>query len=327
MKSSDNQDRIHILTEYSQKLQWEEQIRYLWKSCFGDPQHYEDFYFDKIYTNNQVYAIVDKGMIHVNFYRCKVMGQEMMLPYIVGVATDEKYRRQGVMRRLLERVLWDLHEQKVPFAYLMPANVEYYKPFGFQSVSQKREYEFLTKDIASTNRFRYVSYQDIQRLASNLRLQLLKEVNQWLEQQYDVYVVHGEEYYDLLYAEKTCQNGDVIFCFDGDIDAKHLCAMFAYAMDSEIPYIEQIVIKKQVIKGLDLMNTMCRSFFAEANRVKIVQSYPYMLKIIDRESFVDLFEEKLTDISTLPVADIVTCKEMVEYLFEKKDNIYFAEIV
>lgn len=327
MKVHSCQEQIHILTEYSQKVQWEEGLRFLWKSCFGDPQHYEDFYFNWVYANNKVYVIKDKGMIHLNSYRCKVMGKDVMLPYIVGVATNEQCRRQGVMRSLLEQVLFDLYEQRVPFAYLMPANEEYYKPFDFQSVSKKSEYEILMSDVEYTSHFQYLSYGEFKKLSSKVQSQLREEVNQWLEQRYDVYAVHDEAYYELLYAEKTCQSGDVVFCFDGVVDEKNLCGMFAYAMDGDIPYVEQMILKEQSSQDLERITTLFGSFFTECNKVKIVQSYPYMLRIVDREAFAELFEGKLSSISHLPIVDRMTCDEMIEHLFIGKDSIYFAEIV
>ena len=321
------QENIHVLTEYEEKEQWEGELRHLWRTCFHDPIHYENFYFDTVYPKNKVYVLEDKGMIHLNYYRCKVMGHELSLPYIVGVATNEKYRRQGVMRNLLEAVLADLYQQKLPFTYLMPANEEYYTPFGFRSVSPKSELELLMKDIDYTNHFQYLSYEEIKKLSPKVQSQLREEVNKWLEQRYDVYAVHDEVYYDLLYAEKTCQGGDVVFCFDGIVDVNHLYGMFAYAMDGNTPYVEQVILKEQISQGVAMLTEMFGLFFTEYDRVRIVQSYPYMLRIIDKESFVTLFQDKLSAICTLPIADIMTSKEMMQYLFEEKGNIYFAEIV
>ena len=101
---------IHILTEYSEKLIWEQSLRSLWQTCFHDPQHYEDFYFDKVYANNKVYAIKDMGMVHVNFYRCKVLGHDMTLPYIVGVATAISMGGPGTVFWMV--ILWKPFAQK-----------------------------------------------------------------------------------------------------------------------------------------------------------------------------------------------------------------------
>lgn len=287
MKEYIGQEQIHIITEYSQKVSWEEQLRYLWRKCFGDPQHYEDFYFDKVYANNIVYAIKDKGMIHVNSYRCKVMGREMSLPYIVGVATDERYRRQGVMRSLLDKVLSDLHEQCVPFAYLMPAKEEYYLPFGFRSISKKIEREVTCNVAKAVNHFQYLSYKEVQKMPKENRMQLFAKVNQWLDAQYDVYAIHDEAYYELLYAEKLCQNGDVVFCFDKTVDANHLCGVFAYAMDEEHPYVEQMIVKDEC--------PVLGAYFEDYKQCKVADAYPYMIRIVHQDAFLELFGEKLSE--------------------------------
>lgn len=326
MKEHIGQDKIRILTEYSQKVAWEKDLRILWRNCFGDPLYYEDFYFDKVYSNNKVYAIEGKGMIHVNFYRCKVRGKEMSLPYIVGVATDERYRRQGVMRRLLERVLFDLEKDGIPFAYLMPAKEEYYTSFGFRSVTKKSEYEITTIGVKQSMQFRYLSYREFLNLPKDFREQIYEMVNRWLEKRYDIYTVHDEEYYDLLYAEKMCQSGDVVFCFEDVVDIKRLCAVLAYAMDENVSYVEQIIMQDDIQQLPEKRNALFRSYFATCDRIRIAVSYPYMLRMVHREAFLELFAERLSGALSKPVEELTDEQILIE-LFEEKDNIYFAEIV
>ncbi len=311
-------EKVHILTEYSQKIPWEKQLRSLWYSCFGDPQHYEDFYFDQVYAKNRVYTMEDKGMIHVNPYRCKVLNREMTLPYIVGVSTDKRYRRQGVMRTLLERVISDLFEQRVPFAYLMPAKEEYYLPFGFRSISKRVEYQVDCDAAKVKNHFQYLSYKEIQKMTLENRLQIFAEVNQWLEVRYDVYAIHDETYYDLLYAEKSCQSGDVVFCFDDMIDRNHLIGVFAYAMEEDVPYVEQMIVKE----GCQVLP----AYFADYKQCKVAKAYPYMIRIVHREAFLELFGDRLSKLCDKPLKEL-TDAQMIELLFTEKNRIYFAEIV
>ncbi len=318
MEEHIGQEEIHVLTKYSQKISWEQPLRVLWHTCFGDPKHYEDFYFDKVYANNIVYAIESKGMIHVNPYNCKVMNQEVSLPYIVGVSTDKRYRRQGVMRSLLEQVISDLYEQRVPFAYLMPAKEEYYLPFGFRSVSKKVEYEVTCEAAEDVNCFQYLSYKDVQKLPRENRLQMFAEVNRWLEKRYDVYAIHDEDYYELLYTEKSCQSGDVVFCYEGIIDANHLIGIFAYAMDEDVPYVEQMIVKDA--------NQVLTTYFADYKHCKVADTYPYMLRIVHREAFLELFGDNVASLCDLPLEKL-TDAQMIDILFKEKNRIYFAEIV
>ena len=97
--------------------------RKLWRQCFHDPQYYEDFYFETVWPKNHVYLSEEKGMLHLNPYPNYIHGKTYELHYIVGVATDERYRRQGVMTTLMAQALSDMWDAREPITYLMPADV------------------------------------------------------------------------------------------------------------------------------------------------------------------------------------------------------------
>lgn len=318
MGEQHKQEQIHILTEYSQKALWEQQLRYLWRTCFGDSQHYEDFYFDKVYAKNVVYAMEDRGMIHLNSYRCKVMGKDIVLPYIVGVATDVRYRRQGVMRKLLDFILSDMYEKKVPFTYLMPAKEVYYLPFGFRSISPKVEYEMKTYQVDVAENLIYLSYTELKKMSRDFQKQLFALINNRLEEQYDVFAIHDEMYFELLYEEKRCQSGDVVFCFQEKITLEYFFGMFAYAMQEDVYYVEQMIAKER--------EKLLVGYFKNAVKVKVENSYPYMIRIVHREAFLDLFGQRLAEICELS-PEQMTDTQLVEVLFSEKNRVYFAEIV
>ena len=129
--------------------------RNLWRQCFHDPEAYEEFYFDNVYPNNRVYFEEDKGMLHLNPYLCHVGMKERILHYIVGVATDERYRRCGIMRNLLQRALLDMREEQEPFTYLMPADVRYYEPFGFVSAKEEERCEIGIAQLSAAQSMPY----------------------------------------------------------------------------------------------------------------------------------------------------------------------------
>ena len=307
-------DTIHLLTEPIEKKQWEEQLRYLWRSCFDDPLHYEDFYFCKVYAHNQVYVIDGKGMIHLNYYPCRVFGQEVRLPYIVGVATRKDCRRQGVMRSLLERAISDMQADGIPFTYLMPASEAYYEPFGFCSVSQKNECEMELSGHWEQD-IQFVSYQEIKKMPQREKASFFDRIHQWLSERYDVYAIHDEDYFDLLCAEKACQSGDVVFAFEGEMIDFNLCGVFAYAIQEEVPHVEQMVLGKGTKISSDkewkeVVSVLLSGYFKEYKKATVTISYPYMLRVVDRVAFVEMFGEK-----------------RLEHLFTEKGCIYFAEIV
>lgn len=124
----------------------------MWEDNFHDPVSYANFYFNEVYGKNEVLLNEEmsadenivKGMLHLNPYTLHVKGQQAEVKYIVGVATDEEYRRQGVMRELLVKIFQELRSRGELFTYLMPADENYYLPFDFRfgmaQVEQELEY-------------------------------------------------------------------------------------------------------------------------------------------------------------------------------------------
>ena len=124
----------------------------MWEDNFHDPVSYADFYFSEVYGKNEVLLNQEtptdenivKGMLHLNPYTLHVKRQPVEAKYIVGVATDEEYRRQGVMRELLVKTFQELRGRGELFTYLMPADENYYLPFDFRfgmaQVEQELEY-------------------------------------------------------------------------------------------------------------------------------------------------------------------------------------------
>ena len=135
-------------------LEWEngrylEEIREMWQNNFHDPVLYTQFYFEEVYGKNRILVNKDsednmRGMLHLNPYTLKVDGRPVSAHYIVGVATNEEYRRQGVMRELLKETFSYLRNQGEAFTYLMPADEAYYLPFDFRfgMVQKEQELEY-----------------------------------------------------------------------------------------------------------------------------------------------------------------------------------------
>lgn len=139
--------RMNTTIEYDKKDNAnKEAIRALWQSAFHDPAPFADYYFQWVYPKNQVIIAKQKdrlcSMLHLNPYSWTWnLGREsriLKLHYIVGVATEAECRRQGLMRKCMERALQDLAAAGEPFTYLMPAKKEYYEPFQFVTLTEER---------------------------------------------------------------------------------------------------------------------------------------------------------------------------------------------
>ncbi len=113
--------------------------RALYEAAFPeDSKEFIDYYYEWKTKDNEV--IVMEGaandrafhvMIHLNPYEIDINGNTKKVPYIVAVATDIRYRRQGKMGRVMERALQDMEHRQVPFTFLLPADPAYYRGQGF----------------------------------------------------------------------------------------------------------------------------------------------------------------------------------------------------
>lgn len=133
-------DSLYEMRVLSREIKkWEEQeLRRLWKEAFREEEAYLDFYHSFNLKNNRIWTLWDGerliSMLHANPYRILVKGTLYDSYFIVGVATEERYRRKGCMGRLMKAALRTFQKEGIEFVYLLPAKEEYYLPFGFRTV-------------------------------------------------------------------------------------------------------------------------------------------------------------------------------------------------
>lgn len=130
---------IRYLSDEEKKLS-----RNLYQQAFPeDSKAFVDYYYHYVIKDNRILVLERDGeicsMLHLNPYRLSVRGQAVDAYYYVAVATGKDCRHQGMMRKLLEKSLRDIHGEGHPFAYLMPANRAIYEPFGFRIVYEQKK--------------------------------------------------------------------------------------------------------------------------------------------------------------------------------------------
>ncbi|MGN0154107.1 MAG: GNAT family N-acetyltransferase [Lachnospiraceae bacterium] len=307
-------DSIEKIENVTEKEAANTFFRNLWSHCFDDPEAYEDFYFSQVYPDNVVYAIKEKGMLHLNPYLCSVLKTEYMLHYIVGVGTHVSQRRKGIMRQLLEQALWDMYGKKEPFTYLMPADVRYYEPFGFVSISSEEENVCCKVFEKTEKKIHFLSYKELEgRFTERQRNALFSKTDHLLKEQYQIYAVHDAGYFQRLFYEKYCQGGDVVFCFEEE----EFCGFFAYAVDGERRYVEQYVLEKE-----EQLSSCLGAYFD--GKECIVCRFPFMLRVVHVETFLNLFSgcflEFLDEGKALQVKDVILTGNDGIYRFVKKGN-------
>lgn len=290
-----------------EKCKSEKFLRNIWRECFGDPAAYENFYFKNVYPKNIVYAIEDKGMLHLNPYLCRINKEERILHYIVGVGTHFSQRRKGLMRRLLKRALDDMYHAGEPFTYLMPADVGYYQPFSFVSISDKEETiwqngkpdnnlvdtatcENEREQVQKIKDVQFVEYKQlIEQLIVSKRQQLYDKIQNMLEEHHIIYAKHDSDYFKLLVQEKGCQNGEVIFCFQTGIETDNLLGFFAYNMKGNEMYVEQSVFSEDA--GPDFIKRFVIDYKRVVEKVTVVEQFPFMTRIVNLEECIRLFDQ------------------------------------
>ncbi|MGB8452289.1 MAG: GNAT family N-acetyltransferase [Anaerocolumna sp.] len=197
----------------------------LWQECFGDTQSYTDFYFKWKVKDNRILTIYKQerlsAMLHLNPYIIMVGGKPEPLNYIVGVATRQQDRRQGLMKELLCASLCQMYDEHMPFTYLMPAAEAIYLPFGFRIVYEQdswkqqmsRESQINNKDESIHDTAAEEINIDILESTDEKKLAELTDfTNLYLMENYDIYTVRSPYYYKRLIYEMESAKGRVLLC-------------------------------------------------------------------------------------------------------------------
>lgn len=198
-----------------EKKQYKEDVYGMWQRNFHDPAPYAAFYFQEVYGNNDILLNIEgekkKGMLHMNPYRLRIGKESVDAHYIVGVATEEAYRRQGVMRELLKAGFSRLREQGEFLTYLMPADEAYYLPFDFRfgMTQVEQEIEGMEKAKKPENADCYTFCGDLPDDVENICI----SENRCRD---DLFAIHTEitpEYLARLEKETKSDFGRLLFVF------------------------------------------------------------------------------------------------------------------
>ena len=186
------------------------------EAFFEDSDSFVNYYYEEKLKDNRILADIEgesvRSMIMLNPYKISVFNKIYNLDYIVAVATGKEFKRQGYMRRLLNKALCDMNAEHVPFTYLIPANKDYYLPFDFAFVANKNEY--------NTN-FSGLKKQVIKEEPDKeLIFRILDFINNEVSKDNDVYTYRDENYFIRDLKEIASEDGFInIYSDENDIVA------------------------------------------------------------------------------------------------------------
>lgn len=199
--------------------------RPLWERVFDDDtQEFLDYYYTNKTDDNEIYVIEKDGeihsMLHLNPYVMQIREKEEGSRYIVAVATDILYRKQGYMRELLRKSIRDMYVQKIPFAFLMPASDKIYYPHHFRFIYDAEQWEASAPDGRDVSAKELTSRLTGQKVQLRCAVQadcrrIARFAQSILKDQYQVYVKRDWIYYETMLIEQFSQKGGILLAEEG----------------------------------------------------------------------------------------------------------------
>ena len=105
-----------------------------------DSKAYRDYFFLHHYKENNLRYIIEDGLmkacLHIKMNSYKYMNEVVQIPLIVGASTDKRYRKQGLMKRLLDEFIQECKGNKIPWIILKTEIPQVYQKSGFIPVGQ-----------------------------------------------------------------------------------------------------------------------------------------------------------------------------------------------
>lgn len=255
-------------------LQQEEKAdsRALYELCFPeDTKKFTDYYYKEKCRDNRIAVLYSGGqtatMVHANPFIVSIYGTKTRVNYIVAVATHPDYRRRGLMRKLLGRVLNDCYKDGEPFSFLMPADAAYYESIGYRFWNSQTEWKLLPEEqerlmsrvvqkaaerrpgpdadtAGKAGKFQKSDIDaEIEIKAAQIpddneeNAKLADFANRILEQSFDLYIERDASYYERLKKEQQSEDGDVIALWN---EAGEPVGSFCYSAEDGVEIREPI---------------------------------------------------------------------------------------
>jgi len=118
-------------------------LKAMWKCCFPDDTDiFIDFYFDKVYQNDETLLYLENGKPVAAFqmipYSLKNNAETSQAAYISGAMTHPDFRRKGLMKQLLLASFDLMKEKGFDYTFLIPQETwlfDFYAKVGYKAIS------------------------------------------------------------------------------------------------------------------------------------------------------------------------------------------------
>ncbi len=246
--------------------------RRLWEEAFPeDSKEFVDYYFKEKLKDNRILALREGervyGMIHLNPYLLNVRNLQWKVDYLVGIATDKERRHRGYMRSLLQKMMADMVQNKVPFCFLMPADEAIYRPFGFTFIF--RQPVFTPGEGWGKEGQKLISWAELGNREAAF-YEVAEWMNGWLKKHYEVYGIRNPDYVERLMEELASEDGG----FDLLYEEEQIKAMRSFwgrekkeqrLLYGDFPYVEE---KKEPGKSAIMARVISLEAFVKVIRLK-----------------------------------------------------------
>lgn len=213
-------------------LMQKEGLRNLWKEAFSDTNTFLNEFEATAFSSTRCRCITLNGNVVAALYWFDCIFAEKKVAYIYAVATDKKFRGQGLCHNLMTDTHHHLMQQGYAFALLSPATealFSFYRSLGYKNATNIKEIDLIKNTLSSPQRdiqLRTIHKQEF----AKLRRKFLPAGS----------VIQEEENLDFL-ATQACFFAGEDFLLTAHIDGTHLHGLEFLGETSLLPYIMQIL--------------------------------------------------------------------------------------
>ncbi|MDR2125200.1 MAG: GNAT family N-acetyltransferase [Prevotellaceae bacterium] len=139
----------------------------LYKLCFDDNDQFVDFYFNKRYTEQNHFTVLENNTLvaalQVIPYKMTFFDAEIDTAYLSAICTHPNFRKQGFMTKLLKKTYNHLFGNGIYAAFLIPADLylfDIYKKNDFKTIFYRTQKHINTRSFNISNRYKIYEYSE-----------------------------------------------------------------------------------------------------------------------------------------------------------------------